>query len=464
MRKEKLDDLIKNKLESYSSSVPDHIWEGISAQIDKPSSDKGAFFNPSWRLMGAASAILAIFIYSAVQYSNSTSSLEDDGQNIVLETVKNTPSVSTQSTASIRVQNTASIDQHTDSYIVQDGQETNFDEQNASQARTLVSTEIPTNTVSSYAIEEQSRRTLLIIAEDVDEPVDYNRKKIKVSEQEEKTEVVEVSSAKELSRIPNIASLFQLKSNPIPIFKKGQCADFRENRNMLFWSMSYSLDKPIRSIRSRTESMNEYAALRANTETPASAFSVNMNLGLRLKNNMVFRTGLNYSRLKENFKHDIETSREITISNVYDNNGALIATDTSVNIFYETLRNVNLYETVDIPVLFGIERSKKNFGLGFYTGALVNVSFSKSGAILSPDDPDKTIRLNGQGDSGAFFNHRLGFSLYTSAMVSYSFNSRVQVNIEPYVKYSPASFSNSNYMVDQNYYIIGGQLGLRYYL
>ena len=130
MRKEKLDDLIKNKLESYSSSVPDHIWEGISTQIDKPSSDKGVFFNPSWRLMGAASAILAIFIYSAVQYSNSTISLEDDSQNIVLETVKSTPSVSSQSKPSIRVQNTASIDQHTDSYLVQDGQETNFGEQN----------------------------------------------------------------------------------------------------------------------------------------------------------------------------------------------------------------------------------------------------------------------------------------------------------------------------------------------
>ena len=137
---------------------------------------------------------------------------------------------------------------------------------------------------------------------------------------------------------------------------------------------------------------------------------------------------------------------------------------TDTNYIYTSFTNTNLYETLDLPVLVGFEKSNEKFGMGFYTGLLVNMVFNKSGSVISPVDDNDIIGLTDRGDAGAYFNRNIGISYYASTIVTYKLTNRLKLKMEPYFRYSPKSLSNTNYLVNQSYYLFGGQVGLRYNL
>ena len=433
MKKEKLDDSLRHKLSSYESAVPEHLWEGVASRLEQNGKVKPAF----WllhraKIIGAAASLFL----GAVAYNLMPDQEVDD--------LFITPSgieLSQSESSNVEILNAGEA-------IVFEAESLDQGSQNISEVPPIENSD---NFTSKEAIQNASSPSIFL------EEVVYNTKG-DLSKNDLATE-------KELYLVQHLPSEWSLLEPKINLFNKDQqCADFRETKNNFYWSMSYAQDFPIRKIETATNDLQDYVYLRESTESLLNAFSINMNLGIGLRNGLNIRSGLIYSRLNERFSHDLVSGEEIVIVQEVDPEGNLIGSDTTRNPIYTNVSNSNLYETLDIPLLFGYEKSNEKFGMGFYTGLLFNLVFSKSGTIISPVNQEDVVSLSSSGDAGDYFNKNLGLSYYASAVVSYKLTNRMQLKFEPYFRYTPKSISNSNYRVNQSYYMFGGQLGLRYYL
>ena len=433
MKKEKLDDSLRHKLSSYESTVPEHLWEGVASRLEQKGKVKPAF----WLLHRAkiagiaASLVVGVVGYSLV-FDKKVEDLDSTSSGIEL------------------VQN-----QSSNMEIVNAEEVSLYEIENLDQVINDISEVPPVDKAENFTSEgaNQNSSNLAVFQEEVD----FNT--------EDNVASSGLAFEKELYLVQHLPSKSGLLEPKINLFNKDQqCADFRETKNNFYWSMSYAQDFPIRKIETATNDLQDYVYLRESTESLLNAFSINMNLGLGLRNGLNIRSGLIYSRLNERFSHDLVSGEEIVIVQEVDQEGNLLGSDTTRNPIYTNVSNNNLYETLDIPLLFGYEKSNEKFGMGFYTGLLFNLVFSKSGTIISPVNQEDVVSLSSSGDAGHYFNKNLGLSYYASAVVSYRLTNRMQLKFEPYFRYTPKSISNSNYRVNQSYYMFGGQLGLRYYL
>lgn len=439
MRKEQLDDSLKNKLGSYESNVPEHIWEGVAARLDESKEVAPAFWlRNRVKLFGTAAALfLGSLTLGVMQYTN-----EERRQN-----------AQDQETHSYTLDNTV----HEDTEIVSVDQNiSNLSESIQSYLTSDVNT--PLNNDNALIDSNLSEELLTVTKNESEGSANVELEQVDITFQEH-------SSVNERKSITSIPSIIHPLKHEVTLFNKDQqCADFRETRNNLYWSLSYSQDFPIRNIVPVNDNLQEYVYLREESEVFNNAFSVNMNLGLALRNGLNFRTGLFYSRLSEQFSHDILTGTEIVTKQVIDEEGNVLGTTTDTSFIYNNVSNTNLYETVDLPVLVGFEKSNEKFGMGFYTGLMVNLVFNKAGSVISPVDNQSVIGLSDTGAAGTYFNKNMGISYYASTVVTYKLTNRLNLKLEPYFRYSPKSISNINYRVNQNYYVFGGQIGLRYNL
>ena len=441
MRKEQLDDSLKNKLDSYESSVPEHIWEGVASRLDQSKQVKPAFWMlHKGKVIGAAAGLLLGTVVLGSLYDTETTELND---------------VAIVDHSS--VQETTILDE---SLVIQ----SNDVEQKVEEEELVLST----INVQLPPVSKGNTEALIDVAQEKSSSIALVSDELK--DNEESTLVISSSTAyagskNDLYTISSIPSLKQDLNSPRILFNKDQqCADFRETRNNLYWSFAYAQDFPIRNIEAVNRDLSEYVSLREESEVFQSAFSVNMNLGLALRSGLNLRTGLIYSRLTENFSHDLLSGTEIVTTIEIDEEGNEVSSSTDTNYIYTSFTNTNLYETLDLPVLVGFEKSNEKFGMGFYTGLLVNMVFNKSGSVISPVNDNDIIGLADRGDAGAYFNRNLGISYYASTIVTYKLTNRLQLKMEPYFRYSPKSLANINYLVNQSYYLFGGQIGLRYNL
>lgn len=442
MRKEQLDDSLKNKLDSYESNVPEHIWEGVASRLDQSKQIKPAFWMlHRGKVIGAAAGLLLGAVVLGSLYDTDATEFKD----------------------AVKFDNSSDQEGMTlnESLVMQ----SNDGEQKGGEEELVLSTMQtqlpPVSGVDSEAQINIAQANTKSIALHPDESKDKEESTLAIS-----SNTAFIGSEKdEYPRIYSIPSIEQRLRSPRTLFNKDQqCADFRETRNNLYWSLAYAQDFPIRNIEAVSRDLTDYVSLREESEVFQSAFSVHMNLGLALRNGLNFRTGLIYSRLNENFSHDILSGTEIVTTIEIDDEGNEVSSTTDTNYLYTSFTNTNIYETLDLPVLVGFEKSNEKFGMGFYTGLLVNLVFNKTGSVISPVDDNAVIGLTDRGDSGAYFNRNLGISYYASTIVTYKLTNRLQLKMEPYFRYSPKSLSNINYLVNQSYYLFGGQLGLRYNL
>ena len=442
MRKEQLDDSLKNKLDSYESNVPEHIWEGVASRLDQSKEIKPAFWMlHRGKVIGAAAGLLLGAVVLGSLYDTETTELKD---------VTNVDHSS--------VQETMILDE---SLLIQSNDVVEQKVEVEELVLSTINTQLPRvseGNTESLIDEAQERSSSMALVSD--ELKDNEESSVAIS-----SNTTYAGSKNGLYSISSIPSIKQNLNSPRILFNKDQqCADFRETRNNLYWSLAYAQDFPIRNIEAVDRNLSDYVSLREESEVFQSAFSVNMNLGLAFRNGLNLRTGLIYSRLSENFSHDILSGTEIVTIQEIDEEGTVISSTTDTSFIYTSFTNTNLYETLDVPVLVGFEKSNEKFGMGFYTGLLVNMVFNKTGSVISPVDDNAIIGLTDRGDSGAYFNRNLGISYYASTIVTYKLTNRLQLKMEPYFRYSPKSLSNINYLVNQSYYLFGGQVGLRYNL
>ncbi len=446
MRKEKLDDIVQRKLSNHSSEVPGHIWDQVASQIQQ-GDKKPVFwlFDKSRWVVSAA----AVTIAASVMIFWPTNDLTTDTDAIISGQLELDPSADVA-----EVQETMVLEDQVDSdqTVLESALASNaeldlINEQNVTLANQNQG-QLEGAKTDDWT-EYTSAQAILVADQDTD------ASKLNVSDRSTRTDFNIPALAQPLVGLSNLPSLFN---------KNVQCADFRDDFNTPFWSIAFAHDMPIRNINSSSAILSEYVQLRENTELPISAFSLNMNLGMIFRNGLSLRSGLNYSRIKEGFNYDLLIGSETTIVQTVNEDGEIIEIDTTTTNIFNNINNDNFYEILDLPLMVGFEKSNEKFGMGFYTGLSLNLLFNKVGNIVSPENQDDVVGINSVGESGSFFSKKLGVSYYASTLVTYNVTNRIQMKFEPYFRYYPASFANSTYAVNQNYYIFGGQVGMRYLL
>ncbi len=446
MRKEKLDDIVQRKLSNHSSEVPGHIWDQVASQIQQ-GDKKPVFwlFDKSRWVVSAA----AVTIAASVLIFWPTNDFTTDTDAVISGQLKLDPSADVA-----EVQEAIVLEEQLGS------------DQTLLEGSLASNAELASKKKNSLPMVNQNQNQLE--GEQDDNWTGHNSEQVLMTADQDADQTsidLTVRTARTDFNIPALAQPLVGLSNMPTLFNKNvQCADFRDEFNTPFWSIAFAHDMPIRNINSSSAILSEYVQLRENTELPISAFSLNMNLGMIFRNGLSLRSGLNYSRIKEGFNYDLLIGTETTIVQTVNEDGEIIEIDTTTTNIFNNLNNDNFYEILDLPLMVGFEKSNEKFGMGFYTGLSLNLLFNKVGNIVSPENQDDVVGINSVGESGSFFSKKLGVSYYASTLVTYNVTNRIQMKFEPYFRYYPASFANSTYAVNQNYYIFGGQVGMRYLL
>lgn len=215
-----------------------------------------------------------------------------------------------------------------------------------------------------------------------------------------------------------------------------------------------------------------YANRRLKSETPEGFFEIGFDAVIKLDNGLKLRTGLSYTRIREDFA--LRVSNLNQIPNSQDNNnvpglqqdGLLADISTSVSSPSSlnpiqndrvTFRNDNLYTMLDLPIVLGYDLSLgRKFSLGFEGGTYINLFSNADGFIAHPSG--RLFKL----DSGIIKSHKnnILLSTYTGLSINYEIAPKLDIQLGGQYRYTPFSITDKSYSLDQKYSAFGVSIGM----
>jgi hypothetical protein len=136
-----------------------------------------------------------------------------------------------------------------------------------------------------------------------------------------------------------------------------------------------------------------------------------------------------------------------------------ITTVITDGIFRKT--RYNRYRSIDIPIQIGYHKPLKNgWTLGFNGGANVNITAWQKADIFDKNLQKQTVSSE-INDPNPVFRTQLGVSLIGSIAVYRQLTNRLELMIEPSVRYGLQPITRSDYALKQYYSTVGLIVGLR---
>lgn len=248
---------------------------------------------------------------------------------------------------------------------------------------------------------------------------------------------------------------FSIAPNP------GSCYSFG-GRNLdlrgIYVDAVVSPDLSFRTLSTQDSEMQTYKEMREESESYYWAGSAGLRLSVVTNSGFAVRTGLMYAQMTERFKYENLNSEITTIERIKDMNGNIIDSIITVQQGQRYIEHSNHYHMFDIPLIFGYELETQKLVFNFNAGAYFNVFFKSKGRMLSSDlNP---IPIN----NTSVFRKNLGLSYFASMGINYKFNKKIQLVLEPQIRYYPKSFTREDYAISQKYVTFGIFTGLRFRL
>jgi opacity protein-like surface antigen len=209
-------------------------------------------------------------------------------------------------------------------------------------------------------------------------------------------------------------------------------------------------------FKSYEDTGNYYIEKRKERTSINYAFSAGMRYTKVFSNGMSFKTGINYSKIKEHFvsKDGAVINRVITTNA----NG-----DTVSNYLVSTpqfKKSKNVYHFVDIPVQIGYELGNGRFHANISAGVMVNIASKQKGNTI--DRAGNTIDISSEKSDNEFsYKKTAGVSFLGSASVYYKISDRMHILAEPYLRYSLSNFTKPEETFKQKFHTAGVRLGVR---
>ena len=205
---------------------------------------------------------------------------------------------------------------------------------------------------------------------------------------------------------------------------------------------------------------NGYAALRDSTETSRLGYSSTVRLSMVLANGLALRSGVAYAQINEKLDLFNGTHTKIESYEVKDVYGNVVGIqlDTIVGQLIKT--TYNRFHLMDVPVILGYEVRDRNWTFSLNGGAYFNLLFQQKGEFLSPNLTPVTFTSTAEPHYEAY-KKTVGMSLFGSVGVNYKIGNRLHLMAEPHFRYYMDSFTKVGYPLQQKYWAVGFNLGVR---
>lgn len=212
---------------------------------------------------------------------------------------------------------------------------------------------------------------------------------------------------------------------------------FRQRNWYAKMDLLVSYDQQFRQLTPMDDRYAGYAQLRNQSETQATAYSTTLRFGLIAKNGFSIRSGINWSRYTET----------ATFGLVENPQGPT--------------KRTNIFQTVDIPVLIGFERSLGRVNVGLNVGTYLNMAFNQSGEFYAPNGTSQVSFSSNNQDAYPAFKNRLGAGYYGSLAIGYDLKPGLELLLEPHYRVFPHAVTAPDYALTQRYHTWGVFLGVR---
>lgn len=210
-----------------------------------------------------------------------------------------------------------------------------------------------------------------------------------------------------------------------------------------------------------------YLAKKDSSESKLASFTVGIRISKAIGENMVFKTGVQYSQANTKFSYRTENERKqttvITSRVIVRSPGdTIIVRDTSITeqIGYSVNTSYNKLSSIDIPILLGYEWSFNDWKIGLNAGPIINISSWQKGETL-----DTSFQpINFSKSKATIFKKNMGLGLYGGLSIIKNIGANTSIFAEPYFRYNLFSITNSSSLINEKYKVAGVLLGVRYNL
>lgn len=210
-----------------------------------------------------------------------------------------------------------------------------------------------------------------------------------------------------------------------------------------------------------------YLARKDSSETNQASFTAGIRISKAIGENMVFKTGVQYSQINSKFSYKTENERKLTtvITSrviIRSPGDTVVVRDTSITeqIGYSVRTSYKKISSIDIPILLGYEWSFNDWKIGLNAGPIINISSWQKGEIL-----DTSFQpLNLTKSKAVMYKKNMGLALFGSLSIIKNIGEKTSIFAEPYFRYNLSSITTSASLLSEKYKVAGLLLGVRYNL
>jgi hypothetical protein len=236
----------------------------------------------------------------------------------------------------------------------------------------------------------------------------------------------------------------------------------RSKRNDWYLEVYGSPDLALKSVKATSNA--GYVSKKDSSETQQLSYTAGFRISRSIGNNLLIKTGLQYSQINERFDLRTENERRITtvitIRTIIGQGGvdSTVRDTTSMEqIGYRVQRTYNKYRSLDIPILLSYEFGNENLKFAVNAGAIINLHSWYSGNTLN--DSLAVVSINSK--TSGMYKENIGVGLYAGFSVIKPVSKRFDVFLEPYFRYNFTNMSRSS-GYSQRFNAAGISFGIRY--
>ncbi|MBK6619926.1 MAG: hypothetical protein IPG32_03265 [Saprospirales bacterium] len=215
-----------------------------------------------------------------------------------------------------------------------------------------------------------------------------------------------------------------------------------------------------RSLGSKSQEFADYAGSRDKMEEVRGGFTTGVRLSAVTNFGVSVRTGIQYGQINEVLNYRDPNDFRMIVTNVYDQLGNIIGTDTTFQAGTHRVVSYNRYRMLDVPLMAGYEFQFPRFSMAVHGGVYFNLLFAQKGKILGPDGEPVGV-TSGTPNAFPAFKDELGMSLAGSIGFNYRLTPDIQFIVEPQFRIILDPVTRSAYPLKQDYFLTGVTMGVR---
>ena len=489
--KDGFDEFIQHKLFNHIAAVPANFWERIKPAEEEKR--RRIFFWLPKKYMAAASILLLILAGTSAAYIfvNGNPFTSEESEAVQLQTPSNKNVISPlkspiEEAAASSSSQKDSILEKNESALVIENSGTKIDIENKVKTENKIS--IVTENKTSWKLNKKNitqsfkqsesvfpfDQSIKNKNQEIAEGNSYSNKSAEVIKSAEEIEMYELSQKAGNAFIKqkrNLSALFTKEMNAYnhaSSFKNVViCPTDRKMRNT-DWDVEVfiSPDMPFKTVTNNSASQ-QLLSRKDSSESLRPGFSAGFRIVKPLNDNFAIKTGLQYSQINERFTYRTEnetrTTTVVTVRSIIRAPGdTLLVRDTSILTQIGYKTNTVKNRFRSLDIPILASYQVGNDDLSIGVTAGVIVNLSSWYQGVILDSSLTAVPLS--KETNMVYKSNIGLGLYAGLTVTKRINYATQLFFEPYLRYNLSNMTNPEAAFNQRFSIGGLAMGLRFNL